>query len=99
MLIFELMADTEGRADEVEEIKQAQLKKQKEGKGEWEEGLASDSESIVRSIHTKRISFGGSVHEPAWLITLIAPRRKTPRRRSRSYKKRQRKLLERSYNF
>lgn len=70
MLIFELMADTEGRADEVEDIKQAQLKKQKEGKGEWEEGLASDSESIVRSIHLKRISFGGSVQEPAWLMIL-----------------------------
>jgi hypothetical protein len=39
--------DTEGRAEEVEEIKQAQLKKQKEGKGHWEDGLASDSESIV----------------------------------------------------
>lgn len=58
MLIFELVADTEGRADEVEEIKQAQLKKQKEGKGEWEEGLASESESIVSSTHPKRISFG-----------------------------------------
>ena len=41
--------DTEGRAEEVEEMKQAQLKKQKEGKGQWEDGLASDSESIVGS--------------------------------------------------
>jgi hypothetical protein len=39
--------DTEGRADEVEELKQDQAKKQKEGKGHWEDGLASDSESIV----------------------------------------------------
>jgi hypothetical protein len=40
--------DTEGRADEAEELKQKQLNNQKEGKGKWEEGLASDSESIVR---------------------------------------------------
>lgn len=40
--------DTEGRANEAEELKQEQLKKQKDGKGHWEEGLASDSESIVR---------------------------------------------------
>ena len=33
---------------EAEELKQKQLKNQKEGKGKWEEGLASDSESIVR---------------------------------------------------
>lgn len=41
-------SDTEGRADEAEQLKQEQLKNQKEGKGKWEEGLASDSESIVR---------------------------------------------------
>lgn len=41
-------SDTEGRADEAEKLKQKQLKNQKEGKGQWEEGLASDSESIVR---------------------------------------------------
>ncbi|CAI6254606.1 unnamed protein product [Periconia digitata] len=40
---------TEGRANEVEDIKQSQLKKQQEGKGHWEEGLASDSESIVKA--------------------------------------------------
>ena len=39
--------DNEGRADEVERKKQDLLKKQKEGKADWEEGLASDSESIV----------------------------------------------------
>lgn len=39
--------DDEGRAAEVEKTKAEQLKKQKEGKGHWEEGLASDSESIV----------------------------------------------------
>jgi hypothetical protein len=43
-----LRPDTEGRANEAEELKQKQLKNQKEGKGKWEEGLASDSESIVR---------------------------------------------------
>jgi len=40
--------DTEGRADEAEKLKDQQLKNQKDGKGKWEEGLASDSESIVR---------------------------------------------------
>ncbi|KAG9199782.1 hypothetical protein G6514_007895 [Epicoccum nigrum] len=40
---------TEGRANEAEELKQQQLKNQKEGKGKWEEGLASDSESIVKA--------------------------------------------------
>jgi hypothetical protein len=39
--------DTEGRAEEVEKKKAEQLSKQKEGKGHWEEGLASDSESAV----------------------------------------------------
>jgi hypothetical protein len=45
--------DSEGRADEVEKKKQEQLQKQKDGKGHWEEQLASDSESIVRQ-HTTR---------------------------------------------
>ncbi|KAF2131715.1 hypothetical protein P153DRAFT_365286 [Dothidotthia symphoricarpi CBS 119687] len=40
---------SEGRSDEVHELKQDQLKKQKDGKGHWEEGLASDSESIVKA--------------------------------------------------
>ncbi|KAF3040912.1 hypothetical protein E8E12_006503 [Didymella heteroderae] len=40
---------TEGRADEAEMLKQKQLKNQKDGKGKWEEGLASDSESIVKA--------------------------------------------------
>lgn len=39
----------EGRADEVQKAKDDQLSKQKEGKGHWEEGLASDSESIVKA--------------------------------------------------
>ncbi|KAF2639792.1 hypothetical protein P280DRAFT_519180 [Massarina eburnea CBS 473.64] len=39
----------EGRAEEVEDKKQDALKKQKDGKGHWEEGLASDSESIVKA--------------------------------------------------
>jgi hypothetical protein len=39
--------DSEGRSEEVEKKKQEQLQKQKEGKGHWEEGLASDSESAV----------------------------------------------------
>lgn len=40
--------DNEGRADEAEKVKNEQLQKQKEGKGEWHEDIASDSESIVR---------------------------------------------------
>lgn len=39
--------DSEGRAEEVEKKKAENLSKQKEGKGHWEEGLASDSESAV----------------------------------------------------
>ena len=45
--LLTLELDDEGRAAEVEKTKAEQLKKQKEGKGHWEEGLASDSESIV----------------------------------------------------
>jgi hypothetical protein len=40
--------DTDGRSEEIEKEKQESLKQQKEGKGNWKEGLASDSESIVR---------------------------------------------------
>ncbi|CAA9958291.1 hypothetical protein P3342_003140 [Pyrenophora teres f. teres] len=39
----------EGRAEEVEKKKQEHLSKQKEGKGQWEEQLASDSESAVKA--------------------------------------------------
>lgn len=42
-----LSADEENRAEKVEAEKQDQLAKQKQGKGEWKDGLASDSESIV----------------------------------------------------
>jgi hypothetical protein len=38
---------SENRAEEVEKKKQEQLNKQKQGKGAWEEQLASDSESAV----------------------------------------------------
>lgn len=46
-LVNVCLPDDEGRAEEVGKKKQEQLEKQKEGKGHWEEGLASDSESIV----------------------------------------------------
>ncbi|KAF2842137.1 hypothetical protein M501DRAFT_998389 [Patellaria atrata CBS 101060] len=39
----------EGRAEEVEKEKHDQLRKQKEGKGEWKSSLASDSESIIKA--------------------------------------------------
>ena len=42
------LIDNEGRAEEVDKKKQEHLNKQKEGKGHWEEQLASDSESAVR---------------------------------------------------
>ena len=45
------ITDSENRADEVEKKKAEQLQKQKDGKGHWEEQLASDSESAVRFIH------------------------------------------------
>lgn len=41
--------DNENRGEEAEKAKHEQLKNQKEGKGEWHEGLASDSESIVKA--------------------------------------------------
>ena len=37
----------EDRAEEVERAKHEQLREQKEGKGQWKDELASDSESIV----------------------------------------------------
>ncbi|KAF1915215.1 hypothetical protein BDU57DRAFT_518083 [Ampelomyces quisqualis] len=40
---------SEGRAEEVEKKKQDNLSKQKDGKNQWEEGLASDSESAVKA--------------------------------------------------
>ncbi|KAF1944457.1 hypothetical protein EJ02DRAFT_452317 [Clathrospora elynae] len=40
---------SEGRAEEVEKKKNEQLRKQRDGKGHWEEQLASDSESIVKA--------------------------------------------------
>ncbi|KAL5427271.1 hypothetical protein PMIN07_011267 [Paraphaeosphaeria minitans] len=39
----------ETRAAEVQSRKEEQHQKRKEGKGHWEEGLASDSESIVKA--------------------------------------------------
>ena len=42
------LKDQEGRAEEIEKTKDEQIKKQKDGKGEWHDGLASNSESIVR---------------------------------------------------
>jgi hypothetical protein len=53
------MTDSEGRAEEVEKKKQENLSKQKEGKGHWEEQLASDSESAVRDMSTSRRTCDG----------------------------------------
>ncbi|KAH8690364.1 hypothetical protein GQ44DRAFT_636990 [Phaeosphaeriaceae sp. PMI808] len=39
----------EGRAEEIDREKAESLKEQKDGKGSWKEGLASDSESIVKA--------------------------------------------------
>jgi hypothetical protein len=42
-------ADNEARPEEAEKLKQQQLKEQQQGKGQWHEGLASDSESAVKA--------------------------------------------------
>jgi len=39
----------EGRAEEIEKEKKDSLEKQKSGKGHWKDGLASDSESIIKA--------------------------------------------------
>ncbi|KAF1349077.1 hypothetical protein BDV97DRAFT_399600 [Delphinella strobiligena] len=39
----------EGRAEYADKVKHEQIQKQKEGKGEWHEDLASNSESIVKA--------------------------------------------------
>ncbi|WPH04702.1 Hypothetical protein R9X50_00759500 [Acrodontium crateriforme] len=39
----------EGRAEEIEKHKQEQLRQQKEGKAQWKDELASDSESAVKA--------------------------------------------------
>lgn len=44
--------DNENRAEEVSKLKDEHVQKQKEGKGHWEEGLASESESAVRLQYT-----------------------------------------------
>jgi len=41
------IADNENRGEEAEAHKQDQLRKQKEGKGQWKGELASESESMV----------------------------------------------------
>ena len=41
--------DNEDRAEEAEFHKQDQLQKQKEGKGQWKDELASDSESMLKA--------------------------------------------------
>lgn len=51
------ISDEEGRAEEAERIKNEQIQKQKEGKGEWHEGIASDSESIVSLVNNRLFSF------------------------------------------
>ncbi|KAI9836397.1 MAG: hypothetical protein M1819_001427 [Sarea resinae] len=43
------LTEHEGRAEEIDASNKEQLKKQKEGKGEWTSKLASDSESIVKA--------------------------------------------------
>ncbi|KAF2796234.1 hypothetical protein K505DRAFT_238244 [Melanomma pulvis-pyrius CBS 109.77] len=39
----------DGRAEEIQREKEDSLSKQKDGKGIWKDGLASDSESIVKA--------------------------------------------------
>jgi hypothetical protein len=42
--------------EEAEQLKQQQLKEQKEGKGKWHEGLASDSESAVSDAYPEYLA-------------------------------------------
>lgn len=44
-----LHTDPESRKADVEAEKQDSLKSQQDGKGHWKEGLASDSESIIKA--------------------------------------------------
>lgn len=55
---FEGNEDPEARKAEIEHHKQAQLREQKEGKNEWKEAIASESESIVSVSHPS-ILFAG----------------------------------------
>jgi hypothetical protein len=50
--------------EEAEALKQQQLKEQKDGKGKWHEGLASDSESAV-SLPGVSVGSGVVVQDPA----------------------------------
>ncbi|KAK0797783.1 hypothetical protein LTR59_006692 [Friedmanniomyces endolithicus] len=43
------IADNENRGEEAEAHKQDQLRKQKEGKGQWKGELASESESMIKA--------------------------------------------------
>lgn len=44
----------ETRKAEIENTKQEQLREQKEGRNEWKDGLASESESVVRLPYSPR---------------------------------------------
>lgn len=54
-MVLEHIAD-EGRKDEIERVKQQQLREQKEGKNTWKEDIASDSESVVSAIQSRSIT-------------------------------------------
>lgn len=47
-MLTDCLLDEEGRSDAVDKKKHEHLDKVKQGKAEWEEELASDSESMVR---------------------------------------------------
>jgi hypothetical protein len=68
----EVNLDNENRAQEAEAAKQQQLKEQKEGKGEWKDALASDSESIVRFLPFL-LELSQSLRSPSATRGLIAP--------------------------
>ncbi|KAH0545585.1 hypothetical protein FGG08_000416 [Glutinoglossum americanum] len=57
--------DVDNRHIEVERYKRDLLQKQKRGVGHWEEGLASDSESAVRSFFL--VPFPLPFTSPGWL--------------------------------
>ncbi|KAM3424426.1 hypothetical protein BST61_g6431 [Cercospora zeina] len=55
--------DPASRKAEIEHHKQAQLKEAKEGKNEWKEAVASDSESIAKADRGELKTDKGSIKE------------------------------------
>lgn len=73
-----LSAD-EARKQEIDREKHAQLKEQKEGKNEWKQALASESESVVSSflfplVHLPRVMWGTGERFEEMLMMVVMHR-------------------------